>query len=143
MLSAIQDRMIQVARTSGLAVVIVEDEWLIRTTAAQALSGAGFCVLETDRTDHAIAHLRERARHIHALFTDIHVPGSMDGLALAHLSRREWPWVRLLIVSGRAKPAEHELPQGARFLAKPYETEQVISHLWAMAEDVASGHRPH
>ena len=44
MLSAIQDRMIQVARTSGLAVVIVEDEWLIRTTAAQALSGAGFCV---------------------------------------------------------------------------------------------------
>jgi DNA-binding NtrC family response regulator len=135
--------MTQGAHHRGLVVLIVEDEWLVRTAAAQSLSEAGFAILETDRTDHAIAHLRERARQIHALFTDVHVPGPMDGLALAHLSRRSWPWVGLLIVSGRAKPAAHELPDGARFLAKPYETEHVISHLWEMAEGVASSHGRH
>lgn len=143
MLPAIQDGMVQDVRRPGLAVVIVEDEWLVRTAAAQALSQAGFSVLETERTDQAIAHLRDRAHQIHALFTDIHVPGPMDGLALAHLSRSTWPWVGLLIVSGRARPHTHELPDGARFLAKPYETDHVISHLWAMAKGEASPNSRH
>ena len=133
----------QSARHPGLMVLMVEDEWLVRTSAVQALSEAGFSVLETDRTDQAIAHLRDRARQIHALFTDVHVPGPMDGLALAHLSRRSWPWISLLIVSGRARPAEHELPPGARFLTKPYETDHVIAHLWGMAEGVASPYPRH
>ncbi len=135
--------MIQDVLRPGPAVVIVEDEWLIRTAAVQALSDAGFSVLETDRTEQAIAYLRDRARQIHALFTDVHVPGPMDGLALAHLSRRTWPWVRLLIVSGRARPQTHELPDGAKFVAKPYETDHVISHLWAMAEGGTSPNSRH
>ncbi len=136
-MSALQDRMAYDIRRPSLTVVIVEDEWLVRMAAAHALSEAGFYVLEADRTDHALAHLRDSVCQIHALFTDVHVPGPMDGLALAHLARRNWPWVRLLIASGRARPPTHELPEGAKFLTKPYETDHVISHLWAMAEGVA------
>jgi two-component system, response regulator PdtaR len=126
-----------------LSVLIVEDEWLVRISSASALAEAGFTVTEIDRTDQAIAHLRDRARQIHALFTDIHVPGPIDGLALAHLSRRTWPWVQLLVVSGRAKPAAHELPEGARFLGKPYETDQVIFHLREMGQAARFTDRRH
>lgn len=118
--------MIAGARRFGL-VVIVEDEWLIRMSAVSALSEAGFSVFEAECTDQAIAHLRDR--RIHALFTDIHVPGPMDGLALAHFSRRSWPWLGILIVSGRARPQPHELPERSKFLPKPYDLDHVVAHL--------------
>lgn len=121
--------MIQGSSSDGLVVVIVEDEWLVRLSAASVLSEAGFSVVEADRTDQAIAHLRDRAPQIHALFTDIHVPGPMDGMALAHLARRTWPWIGVLIASGRARPQPHELPERSKFLAKPYDPDHVVAHL--------------
>jgi hypothetical protein len=76
-----------------------------------------------------LAYLRDNAQKTRALFTDIHVPGSMDGLALAHLSRRAWPWISLLIASARAHPEAHEMPEGGRFIPKPYEPDHVVHHL--------------
>src|SRR3954453_14515224 len=76
-----------------------------------------------------LTYIRDHARDLSALFTDIHVPGSMDDLALAHLSHRTWPWISLLIASARAQPKPDELPEGCRFIPKPYEAEDVIRKL--------------
>lgn len=109
--------------------VVVEDEPITRLAACLALTDAGFQVIGADHTDRALALLRARAPEIHALFTDVHLPGAIDGLALAHHSRRMWPWIVLLIASGQAKLHPHELPAGGRFLAKPYEMDHVVRHL--------------
>src|SRR4051794_25165340 len=113
-------------------ILVLEDEFLVRMAVSAALGEAGFAVIDTHHSDWALAYIRDHAREISALFTDIHVPGSMDGLALAHLSRRTWPWISLLIASARAQPKPHELPEGCRFLPKPYEADHVISHLWEL-----------
>ncbi len=113
-------------------VVVVEDETLIRLFVCEALTEAGFDVVEAKHADAAVAVLRARAEEIHALFTDIHMPGSMNGLALAHLSRRSWPWIALLIASGLARPQLEEMPHGSRFLPKPYHPDHVVGHLREM-----------
>ena len=113
-------------------VVVVEDDELVRLLLCEVLMDAGFDVIEAAQADEATAILRKRAREIHALFTDIHMPGSMDGLALAHLSRREWPWIALLIASGKARPQPKEMPQASRFLPKPYKPSHVVDHLLEM-----------
>ncbi len=113
-------------------VMVVEDEVLIRLVVCEILADAGFEIVEAQHADEAVALLRARAREVHAMFTDVHMPGSIDGLALAHLSRRTWPWIALLITSGRARPRSGELPEGSRFLLKPYYAIHVIRHLREM-----------
>jgi CheY-like chemotaxis protein len=113
-------------------VLVVEDEEIIRTVACEALNDAGFDVVETEHADEAVRILRKRAAEIHALFTDIQMPGSMDGLALAHLSRRSWPWIALLIASGLARPQAWELPKDSRFVIKPYRLDHIVGHLQEM-----------
>ena len=122
----------QAASDARHVVVVVEDEVLVRLVACQALEEAGFLVVEAQHADEAIAVLRARAADVRAVFTDIHMPGSMDGMALAHLSRRSWPWIVLLIASGRARPRPDEMPEGSRFLPKPYDANHAIGHLRQM-----------
>ena len=106
--------------SSQKTVLVAEDEVLIRLMAVELLSEAGFTVLEAEHAASALRLLAEHAVRVHLLCTDIHMPGEMDGLALAHHASSHWPWVALIIVSGEAHPAEHELPEGSRFLSKPY-----------------------
>lgn len=113
-------------------VVVVEDETFIRLFTCEALVDAGFNVFEAQHADEALDILRARGQQVHALFTDVHLPGSIDGLALAHLSRATWPWIVLLIASGRARPLADEMPVASRFLPKPYETDRVVRHLREM-----------
>jgi CheY-like chemotaxis protein len=113
-------------------IVVAEDEEAIRVIVCQALTDAGFIVVEAGHADEAAILLRAHAPAVHALFTDIHMPGSMDGLALAHMSRCNWPWIALLIASGQARPPMHELPEGSRFLPKPYHPDHVVDHLREM-----------
>jgi CheY-like chemotaxis protein len=110
-------------------VVVVEDEADIRFIAAEALIDAGFEVYEAEHAEEAVAILEKRAREIHAMFTDVNMAGSMDGLALAHHSKRNWPWIALLIASGRPCPHQEHMPEGSRFLPKPYHPHHVVSHL--------------
>ena len=112
-----------------LVVVLLEDEPLVRFAAAEALREAGFDVFETEHADDALHILHSHADDLHAMFTDVHVPGSMDGLALAHVIRRCWPWIAILISSGRARPQFHEIPLGSRFLPKPYDPEHAVQHI--------------
>ena len=113
-------------------VIVVEDESDIRLMVAEALADAGFDVFEAEHADEAVAILQDRAVDVHALFTDVNMPGSMDGIALAHHSCRNWPWIVLLISSGRPRPSTMAMPPASRFLAKPYHPDHVVMHLQEM-----------
>jgi CheY-like chemotaxis protein len=113
-------------------VVVAEDEILIRILAVEVLTDAGFEVIEAGNADEALTTLQSRPWAIHLLFTDIHMPGQMSGLELAHHVRRNWPHVALLIASGRDRPLSAALPEGSVFLTKPYNPDHVVLHAKAL-----------
>ena len=116
------------------SVIVVEDDALIRMVAADMLANAGFTVIEAGHAGEAVALLEAHASGIHVLFTDIHMPGAMDGLALAHYASSHWPWIGLLIASGHAAPDMSERPAGSRFLPKPYDPDHVVAHALDLME---------
>jgi two-component system, response regulator PdtaR len=115
----------------GVGVLIVEDEFLLRMDAAEFMKESGFTVYEASNADEAIA-LLELHGDIRAVFTDIHMPGSMDGLKLAHYVRGRWPPVKLIITSGRARPRTEDMPIGSGYVGKPYQLNKVADSLRAM-----------
>lgn len=117
------------ANLASLVVLVVEDEMLIRMVAVDALTEAGFTVVEAGHAAGALAILTTQPSGVHALFTDIHMPGSMDGLELAHHIHDHYPWIALIIASGKARPLSAELPDGSRFLPKPYDPLHVVKHV--------------
>lgn len=100
-------------------VLVVEDEPLIIIWVEDALLDAGHEVATACDSDAAIKVL-ETDSSINVLFTDIDMPGSMDGLRLAAAVRDRWPPVPIIIASGKHRPAVSEMPEHAVFLAKPY-----------------------
>ena len=105
-------------------VLVVEDESLVRTDAVEMVEMAGFEAISASDADEAIRILESR-NDIRAVFTDVQMPGSMDGLRLARVVRSRWPPVALIVTSGRTKIPENDLPSGGRFLGKPYHSDQV------------------
>lgn len=110
-------------------VLLVEDEGLVRMAAADDLIDAGFSVLEAANADEAIRML-ETHPEISILFTDIDMPGSMDGIRLAHAVRERWPPVKLVLVSGHQSPTADLLPAETAFFTKPYDMGTVSKALW-------------
>jgi CheY-like chemotaxis protein len=100
-------------------VLVVEDEPLIRWNAIAIVEAAGFLALEAQNADQAIQILEKRP-DTRLVFTDIEMPGSIDGLKLAHYIRERWPAVMLIIASGKSIATEAQLPRGAKFFGKPY-----------------------
>jgi CheY-like chemotaxis protein len=111
-------------RSKTPAVLIVEDEPLVRLSAVRAIEDAGFEVIEAANADEAIRILENRI-DIRVVFTDIHMPGSMDGLKLAHAVRHRWPPIKIIVTSGRVRVTEKDLPEGGLFFDKPYEATQI------------------
>jgi CheY-like chemotaxis protein len=107
-------------------VLVVEDEFLIRMNAVQMLEDAGYATLEASNADEAIL-LLESCADIRAVFTDINMSGSMDGLKLAHAIRGRWPPIHLIVTSGLQMLTEAELPSKGRFIGKPYNNAHVVS----------------
>lgn len=112
-------------------VLVVEDEALTRLAAVEIINRAGFNTLEACNADEAIEILSRR-NDISVVFTDIQMPGSIDGLKLAHAVRDRWPPIKIVVTSSRVQPAEDELPKGGRFIAKPYEASKLSSMLRAI-----------
>jgi two-component system, response regulator PdtaR len=112
------------------AVLIVEDEALIRMSAVRIVEDAGFEVIEAATADEAIRILEKRS-DIRVVFTDVHMPGSMDSLRLAHAIRYRWPPIKVIVTSGGGRVSEQDLPNGGRFIAKPYEPTQIIDAIGA------------
>jgi CheY-like chemotaxis protein len=109
-------------------VLIVEDEFLLRIDAVDMIAAAGFEVVEAGNADEAIEVLESR-RDITVVFTDIQMPGSMDGLKLARAVRGRWPPIKIIATSGHANVGETDLPEGGRFLPKPYSSMEVAGVL--------------
>jgi CheY-like chemotaxis protein len=109
-----------------IVVLLVEDETLIRLDAVDMIAAAGYEVLEAANADQAVKILEARA-DISILFTDIQMPGSIDGLKLAHAVRHRWPPIKIVTSSGHVKLTLDELPEGARFLPKPYSKADIAS----------------
>jgi CheY-like chemotaxis protein len=112
----------------GSVILIVEDEFLLRLDSAEMIETAGFEVIQAANADEAIAILKTRP-DIHVVFTDIQMPGSMDGLKLARFVRDRWPPIRIVATSGHVRVGEDDLPSGSFFLPKPYRGDQVIAAL--------------
>jgi CheY-like chemotaxis protein len=109
-------------------VLIVEDEFLVRLSAVEIVQDAGFEAICAADADEAIRILESR-NDIRAVFTDVQMPGSMDGLRLARVVRDRWPPVELIVTSGRANIMESDLPAGGRFFRKPYDPAQIETAL--------------
>lgn len=105
-------------------VLIVEDEFLLRMHAAEIIAEAGYEVVEAGDADEAIKILETRP-DIHIVFTDIQMPGSMDGLKLARAVRDRWPPVKIITTSGNYAIRDCDLPEGAVFLPKPYTSDRI------------------
>lgn len=108
------------------AILIVEDDPLLNLLTVDIVEGAGFVALQADNADEAVAILEARS-DIALLLTDINMPGSMDGLKLAHAVRNRWPPIKIIVVSSRVP--DSDLPTDSRFFAKPYHSEQLISEI--------------
>jgi two-component system, response regulator PdtaR len=126
------------SQNAVIAVLVVEDEPILRIDIADCLAEAGFKVYEADGADEAIRVL-EQHEDIRFLFTDVEMPGSMDGIKLAHYVRGRWPPVKIIIVSGYPIPRREDMPPESVFFGKPYGAAHVISKLREIAD--ADAHR--
>src|SRR5260221_1900762 len=109
-------------------VLIVEDEFLLRMDAVDMIEAAGFEAVEAANADEAIEILEAR-RDITVVFTDIQMPGSMDRLKLERAVMGRWPPIKIIATSGHVPVIETDLPEGGRFLPKPYHPMQVTGAL--------------
>jgi CheY-like chemotaxis protein len=109
-------------------VLVVEDEMFLRMNAVDMIESVGFEVLEAGTADEAIRILETR-NDIRIVFTDIQMPGSMDGLKLARAVSGRWPPIKIVATSGQVNVSEDDLPEGGRFLPKPYTTSQLANTL--------------
>ena len=112
-------------------VLVVEDEMLLRMRAVDMVEDAGFTSVEAVDADEAVAILELRS-DIALLFTDIQMPGSMDGLKLAHAVHERWPPIKIILVSGQLKLANIEIPADSRFFGKPLEAKEMIAEMQNM-----------
>ena len=115
---------VHTGRVEMATVLVVEDETLIREFVAEELEEAGYAVVMANNADQAIAILEAR-QDIHLVFTDIDMPGSMDGLKLAGAIRDRWPPVHIIITTGKVRPLE--IPANALVIPKPYVGKNVVA----------------
>jgi CheY-like chemotaxis protein len=115
-------------RVVPTVVLVVEDEMLLRMRAVDMVEDAGFTPLEAIDADEAVAILESRS-DIALLFTDIQMPGSMDGLKLAHAVHERWPPIKIILVSGQLKLANIDIPADSRFFGKPLEASELIAEM--------------
>ena len=116
-------------------VLVVEDEVLLRWSTASVVDETGFTAFEAGSAVEALSIL-ERQSDVWAVVTDVQMPGSIDGLKLAHLVRIRWPQVKILITSGQVRLREDDMPVGCQYLHKPYDPSQLASILeaWVTTE---------
>lgn len=109
-------------------VLVVEDEALIRLSAVAIVEDAGYEAVEARNADEAIEILQAR-NDIRVVFTDVDMPGTMDGLRLAKYIRERWPPILLIVASGKAIVREGDLPSGALFFSKPYQEHAIADSI--------------
>ncbi len=115
-----------------MVVLVIDDDPRIQQLVSDFIADSGFEVLNAGDADEAV-HVLEGRDDIRAIFTDICMPGSMDGLKLAYAVRARWPLIRIFITSAYRMATEWDMPFGSRFFMKPYNPEHVVVALRGMA----------
>lgn len=113
----------------------VDDDGLIRMDVIDILEEAGFRTLEASSGDRALTILEQHYASIVLLFTDVQMPGSRDGFALAREASRCWPHISIVVASGHVHPQPGDLPEGVHFLNKPFSAALVHEHLREILPD--------
>ena len=120
-----------------LVILVVEDEALLRLNATDFLEEAGFEIVEAESASSALRILEARP-DIRVLFTDIQMPGQIDGMELARRVHEQWPQILLLITSGNKRPEVTEIPDHGHFLSKPYRPVELVREVHKLVEEAAS-----
>ena len=123
---------------SPAVVLVVEDNPIILMCALDLVATAGFQGIGATNADEAIALLEARA-DIHLVFTDVEMPGEIDGVKLAHYIRNRWPPIHLIVASGRTILEESQLPTGSRFFSKPYDNDTIVKEMTRMLAVIEAG----
>ena len=109
-------------------VLVVEDELFVRLMAVDAIEDAGYAAIEAADADSALALLDDRG-DIDIVFSDIKMPGALDGLALAAMVQERWPTLPVILTSGHLYPDDIDMPAAVPFLQKPYRANALIAEL--------------
>lgn len=123
---------------SPFAVLVVEDQALIRMGAAAVIQDAGYEVYGASDADEAICML-ELHEEIRILFTDVGMPGSMDGIKLAHYVRGRWPTIMVIVATGIPNLRGEDMPVESIFFSKPYSPESLTGGLRQVMSQLQPG----
>jgi CheY-like chemotaxis protein len=107
-------------------VLVVEDETLVLLSICEGLASEGYEVLAAPNANQAIEILESR-NDIDTVFTDVEMPGSMDGLRLAAVVHDRWPPINIVVTSGKSRPRDAQMPTNTQFVDKPYQTADVLT----------------
>jgi CheY-like chemotaxis protein len=110
------------------SILVVEDEALLRMMAVDMFEDAGFTVFEAESGEEGARALACNGA-IDGVFTDVEMPGAINGLMLARMAHEMHPHAAIMIVSGRTNPLVGDMPPGAKFVSKPYDSQAVIGLL--------------
>ena len=118
-------------------ILVVEDEMLLRMRAVDMVEDAGYVPIEAVDADEALTILKSRS-DIALLFTDVQMPGSMNGLQLALAVHESWPSIKIILASGQLKLSKSDIPESSRFFGKPLDSSEMISEIQQMLGLVGS-----
>lgn len=119
--------------------LVADDDPMIRMDACQILEDAGFRCHEAGTGDEAVDLLEQAAENVTLLFTDVEMPGGMNGFQLASVVAERWPGIEIVVASGRMKPGPGDMPEKATFIGKPFSAQLVHDHL---RENLPDGKKP-
>jgi CheY-like chemotaxis protein len=125
------------AESRPTVILVVEDEALVRMIASDILTEkGGYRVLEAAHAEEALTLLESR-HDVRLVFTDVEMPGSLDGFALARIVDMRFPGIKVIVTSGRMAPGPGDLPKGTRFLPKPYAPLALVGMVRAILDEAA------
>lgn len=116
-------------------VLVVEDEPILRMLAVDIVEDAGFEAIEAADANEAVAILEAR-QDIRLVFTDVDMPGGIDGLKLAAKIRDRWPPIEVIVTSGKPMPLDVTLPARAIFIPKPFDMHKLTGALQKLGNSV-------
>jgi CheY-like chemotaxis protein len=119
----------------NFAVLIVDDEPLVRELLAEMLSGMSLVIFEAADSRDALEILEKRAYQVAILITDVRMPGELDGLDLANVVQKSWPWIRVIVMSGHYETGPDRLPRNARYLTKPWQSHEMVENVTKAASE--------
>ena len=115
--------------------LVVDDDDILRMDVCEMLGHLGFRTLEVSDGDEAVLELERHHLDVTLLFSDVEMPGSRDGFALAREVAVKWPSISIVVASGRQKPGDRDMPVGSRFIGKPFSAETLHGHLREIMPD--------